>query len=619
MGPAEGSSRALDKKIADIQEILEALPQREPGEIGGTDGLYAMPYSDMPLTITVDLGRVFAVDRIVLIPTRLQNVEGEMEVVGFPTRFEILGSKTADFESSVRFVAESGDAQNGFKGYPVLFAGNGEKARYVRVVVHDSTRVRDRIAVSLAELFVFSEGRNVALGKSVEAPGSTSWEGFFDAAFLVDGQTSLGQPKLESLSGTSARGWHAKVQEEAESGAFVELRFETAYELDEIRLYPVYHTLFPKSTDYGFPLRFLLQVHDPETGWVVVVDWSQRRFPRPGNSPVYFPIDSRMADGVRLQALEAPLSIPGRYIFALAEMEVYANGVNIAPQAEIVSSPLHYFDLDEWNEQALTDGHATKGKIIPLLDWLEGLAKRGRMESRLKTLSESRLEQQQRLTRALRVAVVVLSVSLLGAGTLLVLNRMKRHRQLRKLQSQIASDLHDDIGSNLASMTILASGVQESCPRGSAHAKSLERMVDIAKETSSSMRDIVWMLHPDRKANISLTAKLMDIASSLLADTNFDFCESAEVNISQLSMDKLHHFLLFYKETLHNLARHSDATRVEITIAVPKNRILLSIRDNGTPPSSGNLPDGLQLRAKKMNAKLGFESSNGENRLDLEF
>ncbi|MDQ8200631.1 histidine kinase [Pelagicoccus enzymogenes] len=611
------SLNALDREISAIEAQLKLLPVREPGEMGGTAGIYVERQADSSSSITVDLGEVFPIDLIALLPTRMQNVEREMEQVGFPSRFEILGSVSEDFREPV--VLYSG-RENDFpdpSGYPALFDGEGAEARYVRIEVHDFPQVRMRRAASFAELFVFSNGQNVASGRPVEASDSISWEGLFDASFLVDGQTTFGQPILSGEKMPRSRGWHAAVRMRADKKEFVELHFNTAQKIHGVHLYPVYHSLWPNGTDYGFPSHFRLEVREPDKGWRTVEDWSERVFPPPGNSPVYFSIESLEVDAVRLLALRLPESIPSRFIFALAEIEVFSDGNNISREAKVVSSSLHTFNLEEWNEEALIDGYATRGKILPLQEWLKGLALRGQLEERLALLFDQRSEKQKEFTQLLRIVVTVLSMTLLFVAGLLIRNRSIRQKQMLDLRNQIAADLHDDVGSNLASITILAAGAREQCSTGTPQAIALERLVDIAKETSASMRDIVWMLHPVRKSNISLTARLKDIASRLLAETEFTFEGSKEVGADALSMEKLHHFLLFYKETLHNLARHGNATHVRISLGVLDKNIHLRISDDGNRPEAGKLPEGLKLRAEKLSAALSYRSVDAWNELTL--
>ncbi|MDF7823436.1 histidine kinase [Pontiellaceae bacterium B12227] len=471
---------------------------------------------------------------------------------------------------------------------------------------------------SFAELFIFSNGRNVALRKPVKNSRSVIWKDLFHDTFLVDGQTSLGQPIVPPPENPDLRGWHGDLQETADCNETVEIAFEHPHEIEEIRLYPVYHIGWPEGVAYGFPINFKVQIKEEELDWITVEDWSRNPFPSPGNNPVNIPLKERKARAIRFQALSLPQSIPSHYIFAMAEMEVYAGGTNIAPLGKITTTSLYDKHPHEWNLEALTDGYGTRGKIIPPLDWLEGLAQRGKLEAELAKLIEQRTQQQDRLARTLKFAVRVLVGALLLAGAVMIRNKRRRQKQLRELKNRIASDLHDEVGSNLASITILAAGAKEEVKSESPHERSLQRMIDIAKETSASMRDIVWMLHPDRKTNMSLTAKFQDIAGSLLADLDFSLDESEEISASRLSMDKLHHFILFYKEVLHNLAKHSNSSQIRIKLTAAGRKIRLDIMDNGQPPPSGDLPQGLKLRAQKMGGHLTYQTHTERNYLCLE-
>jgi len=619
MDLAAESGRTLEQRIHAIKDQLQHLPRREPGESGGNMGMFVTHFNKPTSaldTITIDLEKIYPVDQIVLVPTRLENIERKMETVGFPIRFDIQGAETEDFSNPVYFYKGADRDYPEPNGYPIIFQGNGQRIRYLRLVVYDMAVVKQLKAFLLSELYIFSNGRNVALKKEIQVIGSLHWINLFSKDYLVDGHTSLGQPLLIADEPLPAHGWHAKMRKKAKCTEFVELHFEKEYIIEEVRLYPVYDLVWPKGAAFGFPIHLRLRRKEKNSGWKTINDWSKRRAPDPANSAVFMPIINRKAKVVRLEALTLPESAPSQHIFALAEMEVYSGGTNIAPLGTVVSSSLYKENPERWNEQALTDGYTARGKIIPLLSWLEGLAQRGKLETELAVLTEQLKQKKSKTARILNLSVRVLSGLLLLAGCMMIYNYKKRRKQLQKLKNEIASDLHDEVGSNLASITILAASEREqSEPR---HAEGLQKIVDIAKETSVSMQDIVWMLHPDRKTNMSLTKKLQYIASSLLVDINFDFTGPEDLNAKRLSMDKLHHLLLFYKEVLHNLVRHSDASQVNITLRTTKKGIRLEIIDNGTPPSSGSLPEGPKLRAEKMNGHLNYQVGADYNHLTLD-
>jgi len=68
------------------------------------------------------------------------------------------------------------------------------------------------------------------------------------------------------------------------------------------------------------------------------------------------------------------------------------------------------------------------------------------------------------------------------------------------------------------------------------------------------------------------------------------------------------------KEALTNVARHSNATNVEVDLHVSESIVRLSIRDNGTVKESNQTGSGLrslQLRSRSMGGSLSISRENG--------
>jgi signal transduction histidine kinase len=75
--------------------------------------------------------------------------------------------------------------------------------------------------------------------------------------------------------------------------------------------------------------------------------------------------------------------------------------------------------------------------------------------------------------------------------------------------------------------------------------------------------------------------------------------------------------LLFFREALHNVARHSLATLVKITLARTQRGFSLSVRDNGKgfdmeAHVSGRGLQNMRERAKRISAELNIQSRVGE-------
>lgn len=141
--------------------------------------------------VQVDLGKEFEIEEIQAVPTNPATFTNRPGF-GFPVRFKIELSNTPDFESPLMVVdqrdADFPNPGDNLVSWPI----SRLSARYVRFT---ATRLFERwndYVFSLAELGVYSKGRNVALGARVISPEPTP-NPMFSPEFLVDGRSSSGE------------------------------------------------------------------------------------------------------------------------------------------------------------------------------------------------------------------------------------------------------------------------------------------------------------------------------------------------------------------------------------------------------------------------------------------
>ncbi|MBI5831056.1 MAG: alpha-L-rhamnosidase N-terminal domain-containing protein [Armatimonadetes bacterium] len=134
--------------------------------------------------VSIDLGEVLPLDRVVLHPMRHNDpaAGGWTDGYGFPLRFRVEADGVTLADQTAADVPNPG-------WRPVLIDAKGQRARTVKLTV---TRLWKRgpdlpFVYTLGELEVFSGGRNIALGRPVTA--SSSVEGYgWGKAQLVDGK-----------------------------------------------------------------------------------------------------------------------------------------------------------------------------------------------------------------------------------------------------------------------------------------------------------------------------------------------------------------------------------------------------------------------------------------------
>ena len=67
-------------------------------------------------------------------------------------------------------------------------------------------------------------------------------------------------------------------------------------------------------------------------------------------------------------------------------------------------------------------------------------------------------------------------------------------REIERLRVRIASDLHDDVGSNLWSITLLSRILAKQGSLGAEEQQDVNEINRIAVQTSNAIRDIIWLI-----------------------------------------------------------------------------------------------------------------------------
>ncbi|MGN6642078.1 MAG: two-component regulator propeller domain-containing protein, partial [Verrucomicrobiota bacterium] len=184
-----------------------------------------------------------------------------------------------------------------------------------------------------------------------------------------------------------------------------------------------------------------------------------------------------------------------------------------------------------------------------------------------------------------RAAIAILVSALLAVA---YSNRVARLRQMARLRLRIARDLHDEVGANLGSISLLAQ-VMEKQP--SAADASLVRQ--IAMQTIDTLRDVVWFIDPTHERLSDLVARLHETAKTMLRVIPYEFKQSGNFGSTELPLEFRRNVPPLFKEALNNVLKHSQATLVEISVRRSGDRFEFSILDNGVglverPGTSGN-------------------------------
>jgi ligand-binding sensor domain-containing protein/two-component sensor histidine kinase len=163
-------------------------------------------------------------------------------------------------------------------------------------------------------------------------------------------------------------------------------------------------------------------------------------------------------------------------------------------------------------------------------------------------------------------------------------NRLARAIELERVRTRIATDLHDDIGTSLSQIAILSEVVGQRVGReNSPVVQPLSMIAGTSREMVDAMSDIVWAINPKQDHLSDLSHRMRRFASDILSarDIRFRFRAPDDEKDFRLSTDLRREVYLIFKETVNNLAKHSECTIADLSFQIEGHWLTLKISDNG--------------------------------------
>ncbi len=190
--------------------------------------------------------------------------------------------------------------------------------------------------------------------------------------------------------------------------------------------------------------------------------------------------------------------------------------------------------------------------------------------------------------------------------------RIQQNLKLLTLRNKIASDLHDDVGSTLSSISIFSQMAQQ---QSKEVIPMLETIGESSRKMLDAMADIVWTINPENDQFEKIILRMRSFAYELLGAKNidFEFVADDEVAKVKLPMNVRKNLYLIFKEATNNMVKYSGADKALFTVKEENNKLILMIRDNGkgfdiNQSSEGNGLKNMRKRAEEIGAFFSIDS-----------
>ncbi|HMP98514.1 MAG TPA: tetratricopeptide repeat protein, partial [Cyclobacteriaceae bacterium] len=235
-------------------------------------------------------------------------------------------------------------------------------------------------------------------------------------------------------------------------------------------------------------------------------------------------------------------------------------------------------------------------------------------EQELKTLE---LEKQRaNLTLILFALAAVVLISIVFVNRYRVLNRTRRQLEMEKMRSQIARDLHDDLGSTLSSINIISNMALNSNNQAENY---FQRIREQSSRMMDNMSDIVWSINPNNDSLAQLIIKMKEFAAEILEpkNINYTFEEIGDTSNIKLDVEKRKNLYLIFKESINNAAKYSEGKNVFIKLLAENQHLLLVVQDDGKgfdqlKVKNGNGLKNMEHRAQSIGGKISRSSATGQ-------
>ena len=619
----------LEQHLTEIDAELGQLASFTVRGGTGSVGYYSSTHRDPDAkeSIRVELAKESSIEEVVLVPVLFRHAKTGLQSTSFPVAFRVLVGTGQTTHEVASFSEED---QLLPRIAPLTISFPPVKASWVSIETSTLSSMLDSDRVyrlELSEIMVFSGKENVALPLQKSEGTKRSVKNHKtprDTRVLTDGFSPY---LMDAGDGESSRTKVIRIKSrQAEASLNIDLK--TSQPVHQINL----HTA---DVSFSIPMRefscWAVPRHVRVTG-ANESDFSDEMFLCEfeqhsiyDNGPILMrPFMEKRCRYIRLTIIDPrPVVSLDQYEngFAFSEIEVLSHSQNIAQDAPVTgSSGLSY---RRGALERITDGLNNYGKILPLREWMNQLARRHDLE-RERPLVVAELDRRYNSQQTHLRRMIWLS-ALLAVGILItfLISRMLRQRSIFQTRERIAANLHDELGANLHAIGILGDLAKQEVSDAGADERwaTLNHYINetrtLTEQTAKMAQHCTNMLGA-HEIHENLVEEMKNTGERLLADLEHNLSFTDTDRLQRLHPRRRIGLYLFYKESLTNIIRHARATRVETHLSADKNRISLIIHDNGvgvaTPPPS------LKRRARLLKAKLSVETpADGGTKITLWF
>jgi signal transduction histidine kinase len=164
-------------------------------------------------------------------------------------------------------------------------------------------------------------------------------------------------------------------------------------------------------------------------------------------------------------------------------------------------------------------------------------------------------------------------------------------------RNRLARDLHDSVKQQVFAISMQLSAARAFLKEDDKAYRSITQAEKLARQAGAELTTLIHQLRPPVLEHTSLTEAIQMHVNDWTRQNNMQ----TELNIGEVSVSPDGEQALFrvLQEALANIARHSQANRVWVTLESENDHVTLSIEDNGIGYNSEGITKGIGLDSMK--------------------
>ncbi len=200
--------------------------------------------------------------------------------------------------------------------------------------------------------------------------------------------------------------------------------------------------------------------------------------------------------------------------------------------------------------------------------------------------------------------------------------RMEKVLEMERLRNQLSQDIHDEVGGKLTRISLMSHLLTFGRDQISAQefGDKILKMGEEAHSAQEALQEVIFALNPNYASFEEVQLYFREFSLSFFENTAIQLTLHFQPagNPFILSPSERKELLFIFKESLHNVLKHSKASQVSVILQVhgsaPDRWLELEVSDNGAGISPDKQQTGLGLRnlherASRIGAHIQIESS----------